>query len=105
MDTISCPTNSIDLSTPILLDVEPSCRNNKDCTLFRSVFGDVGTTAKLTDTLSYVESCDRQIYIQTFEATIKYYTDSEFTNEVPETAEFSIGQTLYVDVSVNDIAA
>eukprot|EP01084_Bolivina_argentea_P171458 297051_1 len=105
IDLSSCPLTSIDLSTTILLDVEPACRNGEDCTLFRSEFGAVGTTTQLTESLSYTESCDTEIYIQTFEGTIKYFTDNEFTNEVDETTEFSIGSTLYVDVSVNDIGA
>eukprot|EP01084_Bolivina_argentea_P171456 297041_1 len=103
IDLSSCPSTSIDLSTTVILDSEPSCRIGEDCSLFESEFGSPGTKQQLNDNLRYIESCDTEIYIQTFEGTIKYFTDNEFTNEVDETTEFSIGSTLYVDVGVSDI--
>jgi len=98
--------NPLDLSGLYALEFTVGCRTGNrlnQCQDYLSANNAELETITLSTNLTYIdEICDSSIYSDPFESSFAFYTDSTFDTGIEaESNEFSLGSTMYVEVSVS----
>merc|ERR1711902_67817 len=104
----SCSDDSdvIDLSGNYQFAFTPECRPGDDegkCATFKSTLDDTAGKVVLDVGVSFVDSCDMNLFEVTFGATMDFYLDDAFNQTVDDDSDpFVIGQdTIYGKVTVD----